>query len=148
MNNVKEIESLKAFRSFVGNSETFDMKDYFAFKPKAKELGIIQPRFLLKNNVAEKLDRSTWIFPKLAEAVNETSNESSVASLVTVSSAVEKTEEVSLATNVIEFPKNETETYVPAKVGEYVKFGHFNDVKIISSILRIPFGGIAEQISF
>jgi len=34
MNNVKEIESLKAFRSFVGNSETFDMKDYFAFKKK------------------------------------------------------------------------------------------------------------------
>jgi len=34
--------------------------------------------------------------------------------------------------NVIEFPKNETESYVPAKAAEYVKFGHFNDVKTIA----------------
>ena len=133
MNSVKELESLKAFRSFVGNSETFDMKDYFAFKSKAKELGIIQPRFLLKNNVAEKLDRSTWVFPKFTETVTETSSESSVASLATVSSVVKKTEEVSLATNVIEFPKTEKESYVPAKVGEYVKFGHYGDIKIIKN---------------
>ena len=39
--------------------------------------------------------------------------------------------EVSLATNVIEFPKNVTESYVPAKVGNYVKFGHYGDVKTI-----------------
>ena len=39
--------------------------------------------------------------------------------------------EVSLATNVIEFPKNVTESYVPAKVSNYVKFGHYGDVKTI-----------------
>jgi len=39
--------------------------------------------------------------------------------------------EVALATNVIEFPKNEMESYVPAKVGNYVKFGHYGDVKTI-----------------
>ena len=39
--------------------------------------------------------------------------------------------EVSLATNVIEFPKNEMESYVPAKVSNYVKFGHYSDVKTI-----------------
>ena len=45
--------------------------------------------------------------------------------------ATEEKKEVSLATNVIEFPKNVTESYVPAKVGNYVKFGHYGDVKII-----------------
>ena len=45
--------------------------------------------------------------------------------------ATEEKKEVSLATNVIEFPKNVTESYVPAKVGNYVKFGHYNDVKTI-----------------
>ena len=42
-----------------------------------------------------------------------------------------KTKEVSLASNVIEFPKNVTESYVPARVGNYVKFGHYGDVKTI-----------------
>ena len=45
--------------------------------------------------------------------------------------ATEEEKEVSLATNVIEFPKNEMESYVPAKVSNYVKFGHYSDVKTI-----------------
>ena len=34
--------------------------------------------------------------------------------------------------NVIEFPKTETESYVPSKVKGYVKFGHYNDIKTIA----------------
>ena len=42
----------------------------------------------------------------------------------------EKRETPKMVSNVIEFPSN-TESYVPAKVGGYVKFGHYNDVKTI-----------------
>ena len=42
----------------------------------------------------------------------------------------EKRETPEMVSNVIEFPKN-TESYVPDKVGGYVKFGHYNDVKTI-----------------
>jgi MoxR-like ATPase len=42
----------------------------------------------------------------------------------------EKKETPEMVSNVIEFPKN-TESYVPEKVNGYVKFGHYNDVKII-----------------
>ena len=34
--------------------------------------------------------------------------------------------------NVIEFPKTETESYVPSKVKGYVKFGNYNDIKTIA----------------
>jgi len=61
----------------------------------------------------------------------EISEESNMVSLATNSSAAMKTEEVSMASNVIEFPKNVTESYVPAKVSNYVKFGHYGDVKTI-----------------
>ena len=61
----------------------------------------------------------------------EISEESNMVSLATNSTAAMKTEEVSMASNVIEFPKNVTESYVPARVSEYVKFGHYGDVKII-----------------
>ena len=57
--------------------------------------------------------------------------ESNMVSLATNSTAAMKTEEVSMASNVIEFPKNETESYVPSRVGNYVKFGHYGDVKTI-----------------
>ena len=53
------------------------------------------------------------------------------AKIAFVPMATEEEKEVSLATNVIEFPKNVTESYVPAKVGNYVKFGHYGDVKTI-----------------
>ena len=56
---------------------------------------------------------------------------SSVATLSVASPVVEEKKEVLLASNVIEFPKNVTETYVPTKVSNYVKFGHYNDVKTI-----------------
>ena len=53
------------------------------------------------------------------------------AKVAFVPMATKEEKEVALATNVIEFPKNETESYVPTKVGNYVKFGHYGDVKTI-----------------
>ena len=126
----KQVESMDAFRTFVG-SETFSRNDYEAFKSRAKELSVIQPRFLFRNGVTSKIDRSTWIFPDTSNGVTETSSESSVATLSVASPVVEEKKEVLLASNVIEFPKNVTETYVPTKVSNYVKFGHYNDVKTI-----------------
>ena len=65
------------------------------------------------------------------EDTSEISEESSIVSLATNSTAAMKTEEVSMATNVIEFPKTDKESYVPSRVREYVKFGHYGDVKTI-----------------
>ena len=53
------------------------------------------------------------------------------AKVAFVPMVTEEEKEVSLATNVIEFPKNEMESYVPAKVSNYVKFGHYSDLKTI-----------------
>ena len=58
-----------------------------------------------------------------------TVTESSSESLVSYAKPAEK-ETPKMISNVIEFPKN-PESYVPAKVGGYVKFGHYNDVKTI-----------------
>ena len=119
----KQTESMNAFRSFVG-SDSFTRADYSDFKSRAKELDVILPRFLLRNNVCEKVDRGEYRFPTVNGTSTETVDTSNMVS-------PEKTEEVSLATNVIEFPKNVTESYVPSKVGNYVKFGHYGDVKTI-----------------
>ena len=62
-------------------------------------------------------------------------SESVVAEDATVSLATHATaarvESAEMVTNVIEFPKNASESYVPSKVDGYVKFGHYNDVKTI-----------------
>ena len=62
-------------------------------------------------------------------------SESVVAENTTVSLATHATaarvESAEMVTNVIEFPKNASESYVPSKVNGYVKFGHYNDVKTI-----------------
>ena len=65
------------------------------------------------------------------EDTSEISEESSIVSLATNSTAAMKTEEVSMATNVIEFPNTDKESYVPSRFREYVKFGHYGDVKTI-----------------
>ena len=44
MYNVKQQESLEAFRAFVG-TETFSRADYKEFAERASELGVIKPRF-------------------------------------------------------------------------------------------------------
>ena len=62
-------------------------------------------------------------------------SESVVAENTTVSLATHATaarvESAEMVSNVIEFPQNSTESYVPSKVEGYVKFGHYNDVKTI-----------------
>ena len=126
----KQVESMSAFRSFVG-SDTFTRQDYEKFKSKAKDSGIILPRFLIRNNFSEKVGRGEWKFPE----VNGTSSVSTVVEDATVSLATHATaarvESAEMVTNVIEFPKNASESYVPSKVDGYVKFGHYNDVKTI-----------------
>ena len=79
------------------------------------------PSFIWKSE--NKVRRGVFRIPEIGANVAD-------AKVAFVPMATEE-KEVSLATNVIEFPKNVTESYVPAKVGNYVKFGHYNDVKTI-----------------
>ena len=128
----KQVESMSAFRSFVG-SEYFTRKDILKFTDETKthkELGVIRPWFLC--NLSEKISRGEWKFPELnGTSFTSFPEDASMVSLATHATAVMETEKVSMASNVIEFPKNTSESYVPAKVNGYVKFGHFNDVKTI-----------------
>ena len=80
------------------------------------------PSFIWKSE--NKVRRGVFRIPEI------NGNVATDAKVAFVPMAMEE-KEVALATNVIEFPKNETESYVPAKVGNYVKFGHYNDVKTI-----------------
>ena len=59
----------------------------------------------------------------------ETVMEDTTVALATHATAA-RTETAEMVTNVIEFPMN-SESYVPAKVDGYVKFGHYADVKTI-----------------
>ena len=81
------------------------------------------PSFIWKSE--NKVRRGVFRIPEIGV------NVATDAKVAFVPMATEEKKEVALATNVIEFPKNETESYVPAKVGNYVKFGHYNDVKTI-----------------
>ncbi len=129
MLNEKQEKSLDAFRSFVGN-EIFTRKDISRFTDETKthkELGVIRPWFLV--DVCEKIDRGEYRFPTVNGSSTETVDESNVVSLAT--NVAMKSEEVSMATNVIEFPNTDKESYVPSRVKEYVKFGHYGDVKTI-----------------
>ena len=81
------------------------------------------PSFIWKSE--NKVRRGVFRIPEIG------ANVATDAKVAFVPMATEEKKEVALATNVIEFPKNETESYVPAKVGNYVKFGHYNDVKTI-----------------
>jgi len=80
------------------------------------------PSFIWKSE--NKVRRGVFRIPEINGNVAD-------AKVAFVPMATEEKKEVALATNVIEFPKNETESYVPAKVGNYVKFGHYADVKTI-----------------
>ena len=80
------------------------------------------PSFIWKSG--NKVRRGVFRIPEIGANVAD-------AKVAFVPMATEEKKEVALATNVIEFPKNETESYVPAKVGNYVKFGHYADVKTI-----------------
>jgi len=81
------------------------------------------PSFIWKSE--NKVRRGVFRIPEI------NGNVATDAKVAFVPMATEEKKEVALATNVIEFPKNETESYVPTKVGNYVKFGHYGDVKTI-----------------
>ena len=81
------------------------------------------PSFIWKSE--NKVRRGVFRIPEI------NGNVATDAKVAFVPMATEEKKEVALATNVIEFPKNETESYVPTKVGNYVKFGHYSDVKTI-----------------
>ena len=80
------------------------------------------PSFIWKSE--NKVRRGVFRIPEI------NGNVATDAKVAFVPMAMEE-KEVALATNVIEFPKNEMESYVPAKVSNYVKFGHYSDVKTI-----------------
>ena len=126
--NDKQQKSLDAFRSFVG-SDTFTKSDYTDFKVKAKELGVISPRFLIRNNTCEKVERGEYRFPTVNGQPSVVVDDTTTASLAT-NVAAARIETAEMVSNVVEFPMN-TESYVPAKVNGYVKFGHYADVKTI-----------------
>ena len=81
------------------------------------------PSFIWKSE--NKVRRGVFRIPEI------NGNVATDAKVAFVSMATEEKKEVALASNVIEFPKNETESYVPTRVGNYVKFGHYADVKTI-----------------
>ena len=81
------------------------------------------PSFIWKSE--NKVRRGVFRIPEI------NGNVATDAKVAFVPMVTEEEKEVSLATNVIEFPKNEMESYVPAKVSNYVKFGHYSDVKTI-----------------
>jgi MoxR-like ATPase len=130
--NERQSKSVDAFQSFLGNSEYFTRKDILRFTDETKthkKLGVIRPWFLC--DMADKVGRGEWRFPSLNGTSSEVVKNDSTISLATHATAVMETEKVSMASNVIEFPKNASESYVPAKVDGYVKFGHYADVKTI-----------------
>tara|TARA_Y100000817_G_scaffold176832_1_gene138120 strand:+ start:2707 stop:3936 length:1230 start_codon:yes stop_codon:yes gene_type:complete len=128
--NDKQEKSLDAFRSFVG-SEYFTRKDILNFTDETKthkELGVIKPWFLV--DVCEKVDRGEWKFPEInGVSTIPVVTEDTTVSLATHATAA-RAETAEMVSNVVEFPMN-TESYVPAKVNGYVKFGHYADVKTI-----------------
>ena len=128
--NDKQEKSLDAFRSFVG-SEYFTRKDILNFTDETKthkELGVIKPWFLV--DVCEKVDRGEWKFPEInGVSTIPVVTEDTTVSLATHATAA-RAETTEMVSNVVEFPMN-TESYVPAKVNGYVKFGHYADVKTI-----------------
>jgi len=75
------------------------------------------PSFIWKNE--NKIRRGVYRIPDIGVRGTK---------VASVPKATKEDNMISMATNVIEFP---TESYVPAKVSNYVKFGHYNDVKTI-----------------
>ena len=128
--NDKQQKSLDAFRSFVENSEYFTRQDILNFTDKTKthkKLSVIRPWFLC--DISEKVDRGVFKWPTNNSDISESTEDANMASLAT-NVAAARIETAEMVSNVVEFPMN-TESYVPAKVNGYVKFGHYADVKTI-----------------
>ena len=96
-----------------------------------KEFSLGWPSWFLRKPY--KVDRGQYKLPSENEMVKVSTTSfteaANIASLATNVSAA-RTETAEMVSNLVEFPMN-TESYVPAKVNGYVKFGHYADVKTI-----------------
>ena len=130
MYNVKQQESLEAFRAFVG-TETFSRADYKEFVERASELGVIKPRFLIKGkNSVERISRGNYKFPTagnvpLDVAANDYLNKAAKPSVPDT------------ATNLM--MTTDIDNMVPEKFEGFVSWGYFKEIKsIIRSKMFYP----------
>ena len=115
--NIEIIENLE--KTFPDREVT--MKELMEWAEK-EGLSKYAPSFIWKSE--NKIRRGVFRIPEINGNV-------AIDTKVAFVPMAEEEKEVSLATNVIEFPKTDKESYVPSRVKEYVKFGHYGDVKII-----------------
>jgi len=126
----RQEKAIDSLRTFVGGRNTFSRDDIMNFTEDGdfKIKGVMKPWFLIDRIPrAERTADKFYEFPYSDSTISTTTTSIS-EDLVSYAKPVEK-ETPKMVSNVIEFPK--TESYVPAKVGGYVKFGHYNDVKTI-----------------
>ena len=133
MYTVKQMETLNAFRSFVG-SETFTKSQYSEFSDRCSNLGLVKPRFLIKgSNPVEKVSRGVYRFPS-----SDSETTVSPVSQPTPAALAEKAAEIpATAANLMMV--TDVENMVPEKFNGFVPWGHFKDIKnIIKSKIFYP----------
>ena len=95
------------------------------------EFGLGWPSWFVRK--PHLVSRGQYKLPTENEVVEvsttSSTEDANIASLAT-NVAAARIETAEMVSNVVEFPMN-TESYVPAKVNGYVKFGHYADVKTI-----------------
>jgi len=130
---VRQEKAIDGLRSYLDGSNSFTRQDIMNFVESGacKTAGVVKPWFLLDRIPKEmRTEDKSYDFPSGVEmADNSFVVEDSTVELATNVSAA-RTETAEMVSNVIEFPMN-SESYVPAKVNGYVKFGHYADVKTI-----------------
>ena len=135
MMNIKMTPAKKKFveiaQAEFGEGETLSKEQVVDLKEK-HSLG--WPSWFVRSPF--KVDRGMYRLPTIDGSLNgatvpssTNTKDANMASLAT-NVAAARTETAEMVSNVVEFPMN-TESYVPAKVNGYVKFGHYNDVKTI-----------------
>ena len=133
MYTVKQMETLNAFRTFVG-SETFTKAQYSEFSDRCSNLGLVKPRFLIKgSNPVEKVSRGVYRFPS-----SDSETTVSPVSQPTPAALAEKAAEIpATAANLMMV--TDVENMVPEKFSGFVPWGHFRDIKnIIKSKIFYP----------
>ena len=136
MYTVKQMETLNAFRTFVG-SETFTKAQYSEFSDRCSNLGLVKPRFLIKgSNPVEKVSRGVYRFPS-------SDSETTVSPVcethqITPAALAEKAAEIpATAANLMMV--TDVENMVPERFNGFVPWGHFRDIKnIIKSKIFYP----------
>ena len=133
MYTVKQMETLNAFRTFVG-SETFTKAQYSEFSDRCSNLGLVKPRFLIKgSNPVEKVSRGVYRFPS-----SDSETTVSPVSQPTPAALAEQAAEIpATAANLMMV--TDVENMVPEKFNGFVPWGHFRDIKnIIKSKIFYP----------